>query len=211
MSISRSPGAERGSGEWGVNPIDAEASRTHDQAMALFSRTATVPRSVLRSSGLQRRRQPRLRVRLRVAWCAADLDEALADGADPLASDELTLRATKLVDPAKRAELVRTLELVVSHVSAGGPSPFPGPTILRRQPIARNRPELLALAWRLRIEGVHCLRGLAMADRMIRYDDSPLYMALGPLQLRHGIEETLAALEPDWDGQPADMPHRDSP
>jgi len=159
----------------------------------------------------QDERMPRtpLRARLRAAWRAADLDDALADGADPLESDELALRAMKLVDPANRAELVRTLELVVNHVSARGLSPLPGPTILRRQPIARNRPELLTLAWRLRTDGVHSLRGLAMADRMIRYVDSPLYMALGPLQLRHRIEETLAALEPDWDGQPADVPHGD--
>lgn len=151
-----------------------------------------------------------LRARLRAAWHAANLDDALADGTDPLASDELALRALKLADPKNRAELARTLELVVNHVSARGPSPLPGPTILRRHPIARNRSELLALAWRLRTDGIHCLRGLAMADRMIRYGDSPLYMALGPLQLRHRIEETLAALEPDWDGQPADVPHRDS-
>ena len=49
-----------------------------------------------------------------------------------------------------------------------------------------------------------------MADRLIRYGDSPLYMALGPLQLTHRIEEILAALEPDWDGVPPDMPHWDS-
>ena len=49
-----------------------------------------------------------------------------------------------------------------------------------------------------------------MADRLIGFGDSPLYMALGPLQLTHRIEETLAALEPDWDGLPADMPGGDS-
>jgi hypothetical protein len=26
------------------------------------------------------------------------------------------------------------------------------------------------------------------------------------MELRHRIEETLAAFEPDWDGQPAEMP-----
>lgn len=153
--------------------------------------------------------RPTLRTRLRAAWRAADLDDALADGADPLESKELTLQAMKLVETTKREELARSLELVVNHVSARGPSPPPGPTILRRKPIAQNRPDLLSLAWRLRGDGVHCLRGLAMADRLVRFGDSPLYMALSPLQLRHRIEETLAALEPDWDGMPADIPHGD--
>jgi hypothetical protein len=159
---------------------------------------------------LKLRKRPSFRARLRTALRAAELDEALANGANPLASDELALRAAQLVKPARRAELAESLELVVKQVAAGGPSPLPGPTILRRKPIARNRPGLLALARRLRSEGLHCLPGLAMADRLIGFGDSPLYMALDPLQLTYRIEEVLAALEPDWDGQPADMPHGDS-
>jgi hypothetical protein len=155
------------------------------------------------------RRRPRLRARLRAAWSASELDEALGDGADPLGSEELALRAAQLVDPARRAKLARSLELVVEQVAIGGPSPLPGPTILRRAPVARNRAGLLALARRLRSEGLHCLPGLAMTDRLVRFGDSPLYMALDSLQLEHRIEEILAALEPDWDGLPADMPHRE--
>jgi hypothetical protein len=156
------------------------------------------------------RNRPTLRARLRTAWSAAELDEALTEGADPLANEELALRAAQLVEPAKRVKLARSLEVVVDQVAAGGPSPLPGPTILRRQPIARNRPGLRALARRLRGDGLHCLRGLAMADRLISFGDSPLYMALDPLQLTHRIEEIQAALEPDWDGQPADRPQGDS-
>jgi hypothetical protein len=155
------------------------------------------------------RGRPTLRARLRAAWSAPELDEELADGADPLASDELALRAAHLVRPTTRAKLSQALDLVVKQVATRGPSP-PGPTILRREPIARNRPALLALARRLRGEGLHCLPGLAMADRLIGFGDSPLYMALDPLQLMHRVEEILAALEPDWDGQPADTPHGDS-
>ena len=126
-----------------------------------------------------------------------------------MGSGELTLRALKLCDPAHRARLTRSLEGVVNRVSFGGPSPVPGPTILRREPVMENRAELLRLARRLSLDGIHCLRGLAMADRLVRFGDSPLYIALGPLQLRHRIEETLAALEPNWDGMPADVPHED--
>jgi hypothetical protein len=151
-----------------------------------------------------------LRVRLRTAWKAPELDEALANGADPLASPELTLKASQLVHPGKRVELAHALELVVKQVASGGPSPLPGPTILRRQPVAGNLSELRALARRLRADGLHCLPGLALADRLIHYGDSPLYIALGPLELKHRIEEILAALEPGWDGLPADMPGWDS-
>lgn len=178
---------------WGIDPIGAEDAVGNDPPM----------------TPVHLRKRPTLRARLRTAWSAAELDEALANGADPLASDELTLRAAQLVEPAKRAKLARSLELLVKRVARGGSSPVPGPTILRREPIVRNRPALLALSHRLRSDGLHCLPGLAMADRLITYGDSPLYMALGPLQLRHRIEEILAALEPDWNGIPIDMPHED--
>jgi hypothetical protein len=162
-----------------------------------------------RRMSIRARHGPTLRARLRASWKADELDQALADGVDPLESEELTLKATQLVEPQRRIELARTLKLVVEQVTRGGPSPLPGPTILRREPIARNRRLLLALVRRLRDDDVHCLRGLAMADRLIRFGDSPLYMALGPLQLKHRVEDTLAAFEPDWDGVPADMPRAD--
>jgi hypothetical protein len=178
---------------WGADPIGNAGTGAHHGTMAT----------------LKLGKRPTLRARLRAAWKAAELDEALANGTDPLATDELTLRAARLVKPAKRVELAESLELVVKQVAAGGPSPEPGPTLLRRKPIAPNLPGLLALARRLRGDGLHCLPGLAMADRLVHYGDSPLYMALGPVELAHRIEETLAALEPDWDGQPADMPRWD--
>jgi hypothetical protein len=184
-------------------PIGRVGSVAHDGPMPSL-------RSGRDSAGLKLRKRPSLRARLRAAWSADKLDQDLADGADPLASDELALTAARLVRPDRRLELADSLERVVAQVASGGPSPLPGPTLLRREPIARNLGGLLCLADRLRTEGLHCLPGLAMADRLVRYGDSPLYMAMGPLQLRHRIEETLAALEPGWDGQPADVPRRDT-
>ena len=190
--------------KWCVSTIGVVGVVAHDRPMA--SIRLHRGHDEWRLTGQRLRKRPTLRARLRAAWNADELDEALADGADPLASDDLALTALRLVKPARRVELAQSLERVVEQVAARGPSPLPGPTILRREPISRNLGPLLALAARLRAGSPHCLRGLAMADRLVRYGDSPLYMALDPLQLRYRVEETLAALEPGWDGQPADMP-----
>jgi hypothetical protein len=194
--------------KWGTDPIGGAGTVAQTGPMSSLSRRSA-RRTAPLPPDLERRRRPTLRTKLRTAWSADELDEALANGADPLASDELTLRADQLVKPTTRVELAQTLELIVEQVGCGGPSPLPGPTILRREPIARNCPGLLTLAQRLRRDGLQCLPGLAMADRMIRYGDTPLYMGLDPQQLMHRIEEILAALEPGWDGVPADMPHGD--
>lgn len=105
------------------------------------------------SPRLDVRRRPTLRLRLRTLWIAPELDEALASGADPLVSEELTLRAQQLAEPEKRAEFARSIELIVEDAGAIGPQLVPGPTILKRGPIARNRSVLLALARRLRGQG----------------------------------------------------------
>jgi hypothetical protein len=155
---------------------------------------------------MERRRRPTLRVRLRARWSAPELDERLAAGADPLGSAELALRSEQLVEPSRRAALARSIELVV-EAADGRSSPVPGPTILRRTPITKNRAALLTLAERLKSKGLQCLPGLAMADRLVRFGDSPLYVALDEAQLRYRIDEILAALDPNWDGQPGDFAH----
>jgi hypothetical protein len=149
--------------------------------------------------------RPSLRSRLRAILKTAELDEALANGADPLASPELRLQAMKLVEPARRARLARSLDAIAEAVLAGAPSP-PGPTILRRRSIRPNCRRLRILARRLRDDHLHCLPGLALADRTIAFGDSPLYVALGPTQLEHRLEDIMAALEPGWDRRPVDFP-----
>jgi hypothetical protein len=132
-----------------------------------------------------------MRTRLR----AAELDQALAAGADPLASEELTLRAEQLAQPTRREDYARSLELVAESAQAGWLQTAPGPTIRNRKPVVKNQEALLALARRLRGTGPHCLRGLAMTDLLIHCGTSSLYAAPSPDQLRQKVEEILAALD----------------
>jgi hypothetical protein len=126
---------------------------------------------------------------------ASELDEALAGGADPLESEELTLRAEQLVDPTKREDFARSLELIVEAAQGGWLQFVPGPAIQKRKPVVHNQAALLALAQRLRGQGPHCLRGLAMTDQLIHCGTSCLYAAPSPDQLRLKVEQILAALD----------------
>ena len=91
----------------------------------------------------------------------AELDQALADGADPRESRELALRAHQLTKPGKRIRFARAIEKVVSDVGSPEPQILLG--IYRRDPVLKNRVLLRALADRLRAEAPVRLRGLAMA------------------------------------------------
>jgi hypothetical protein len=126
---------------------------------------------------------------------APKLDEALAQGVDPLESEELTLRAEQLVDPTKREDFARGLELIVEAAQGGWLQFVPGPTIHKRKPVVVNQEALLALARRLRGRGPHCLPGLAMTDLLLHSGTSALYAAPSPDQLSQTVEEILAALE----------------
>lgn len=142
------------------------------------------------------RARPRLLVRLRSHLKAAELDQQLAAGADPLSSDELLWRAQQLTEPHHRLEYAETIKRVLAEVEHGPPQMLPGPKLVARDVIKANRSLLLVLAERLRGEGVFGLRGLAMVELLVRYGDSPLYRGLSPFELRLSLLQTLAALDP---------------
>lgn len=144
-----------------------------------------------------RRRRPNLVVRWRTFWKAAELDQALAAGCDPLASDPLLWRAEQLVDPKARLDLAKALEQIVEEVEHRGPQMLPGPHLERRSVVHANRSLLLVLAERLRSDGTHGLRGLAKADLLVSYGDSALYRGPSALTLKLKLLEALAALDPN--------------
>lgn len=145
---------------------------------------------------LRRRCRPGLRVRWRSRRHAAELDQLLAEGADPLASDELLCRAQMLAEPNCRLGLADTIEAVVRLVDNGSPQGIGLPRILRRDVIRRNRRLLLALAERLRSQGLLDLRGLARAELLVSFGDSVMYQGAGPAKLRVQLVDLLAALDP---------------
>jgi hypothetical protein len=151
--------------------------------------------------GPLRRLRPRLRVRLRSLWNRAELDQALAAGVDPLASEDLLWRAEQLVETQQRVELAETIDRIVKEVDRGGPQLLGGPVLMRRDVIRDNRSLLRVLAERLRSDGPQGLRGLAKVELLVRYGDSAIYRGPSALTLRLELLEALAALDPNdgWD------------
>jgi hypothetical protein len=139
--------------------------------------------------------RPTLGLRLRTFWRIPELDLALANGTDPLDSEELTLRAQQLVEPELRTELAYSIEKVLKAV-AWRHQPLPGPRIYERSPIEANRSLLLELRARLTDHRPHRLRGLAMSELMIRYGDSCLYRATSARQLEQELCRVLELLDP---------------
>lgn len=108
-------------------------------------------------------------------WRARGLDRELAAGADPIASDELSLRVGQLAAGATRARFARALRDAVA-VANGRQAPLTV-TRLQRATIRANHGLLLALADRVLDGGVVGVRGLAMVARLLEDRGSPLYAA----------------------------------
>jgi hypothetical protein len=147
------------------------------------------------SRGLARRtRGPLLGglwLRVLTWWVAADLDRQLANGTDPLRSDELSLRAGQLGSAATRSRLAVALRGAV-EVANGRHAPLIS-TRLRRHEIRENEDSLLALADRLRNGEPLGVEGLAMTARLVRDHSSPMYRA--GASLPDAVSAALAALE----------------
>ncbi len=138
-----------------------------------------------------------MKTRLRSWWHALELDSALADGVDPLATDELIARAESLVRPDTRLGFARSLRELVAIAERPRARIFGGPEAFAREQIRCNRSPLLALASRLEEQGLQCLRGLAMTSVLLQDGRSPLHRARAPVELEEEIELALVALDPE--------------
>jgi hypothetical protein len=123
-------------------------------------------------------------------WVAPDLDRRLADGTDPLLSDEVSLRAGQLGSAGTRSRLAVALCRAVK-VANGRQAPLIT-TRLRRRAIRENEDLLLALAARLRSGEPLGVAGLAMTARLVKDHSSPMYRA--GASLRDSLSMALTAL-----------------
>lgn len=132
-------------------------------------------------------------LRVLTRWRAAGLDRQLANGTDPMQSDELSLRAGQLGSSATRSRLAVALNEAV-QIANGHHRPLIA-TRLRRLEIQENDQLLLTLADRLRHGAPLGIQGLAMTARLVHDRSSPLYRSGASGSLTRTLLEALAALE----------------
>jgi hypothetical protein len=140
--------------------------------------------------------RPSLALRLRVRWNAAQLDAALADGADPGASKSLALRAQQLADPKHRARMGKSIGHVLDLTERGRAGQLfviGGP--LRPDQVEDSRPQLLELADRLEAIDSPPIQGLAMANLLVADGGAAVYSCEPSDALRPAIEGIPAALD----------------
>jgi hypothetical protein len=160
---------------YGARPFDAPANS--------FRRPASEgpPRSV--------------RLRVRTALQRAELTRALAEGADPDASHELSLRAAQLTCDRSRRALARSLRHTVAEAHQ--------PAIRRARVVIINRAAVLDAEGaietaidRLGSSKPVSAQGMAIGVRILTDAYGPLYNASEPGTLRRAIDVATAALEP---------------
>jgi hypothetical protein len=134
-----------------------------------------------------------------VTWRQArELDEQLARGTDPIASDELSLRAGQLISARTRGRLACTLRGVVELADAPFDPVRLGSPAMRRAHVKANRELLLELADRVR-SGVHLgVQGLAITSILVRDGVSPLYSKAANSSLEAYVNDALLALDRGW-------------
>ena len=140
--------------------------------------------------------RPSVGLRLRVRWNAAQLDAALAAGADPGASRSLALRGQQLAEPKHRARIARSIDRLLELVERGA---MPQLSITRAplQPgrVEHSRTQLMELADRLEAADSLPVRGLAMANLLVEDGTAALYAHEPSDPLRPAVEAILAALD----------------
>jgi hypothetical protein len=126
-------------------------------------------------------RSPRTarRLRLAVLWRRAQLDRALADGADAAGSPDLALRAAQLESARVRGGYAAALRNVLD--AAEEPRrPISSAAPLNRRAIRFARPALVDFAAALTRPGHVRARGVAIAATLLRDPDSPLFVPAEP-------------------------------
>lgn len=136
-----------------------------------------------------------LRLRLRVAARRDDLDLALAGGADPTASEDLALRAARLVRERNRRGLARCLRLTIWEAEAGVSALRVSPRPVCRAAVLTDRDALLSLTERLESPRPAGPEGVAIAERLLNDLRSPLFVWAEPGTIRRLARLAAAAMD----------------
>jgi hypothetical protein len=124
---------------------------------------------------------------------APELDRQLANGIDPMGSDELSLRMGQLGSRATRVRLASALRQGV-QVASGQHPPLLA-TRLRRAEFQENEELLLALAERLRDGEPVGVQGLARTARLVDPRSGALYRSGPSGSLATAASKALSSLE----------------
>jgi hypothetical protein len=131
-------------------------------------------------------------LRVLTRWGAGDLDRRLADGSDPMISDELSLRVGQLGSAGTRTRLANAIRAAVEFAN-GRRAPLIA-TRLRRDEIRECDELLLTLAERLRAGEPVGAQGLAMTARLVDDRSGPMYRSRASGSLPVAVADALAAL-----------------
>jgi hypothetical protein len=134
-------------------------------------------------------------LRCATRWRARELDRQLAAGADPMESDQLSLRVGQLGSSRSRRRIACALRGVVALAERDAyPAMVPAPRI-QRPAVRASGGLLLEIAERLVSGEPLGVRGVAIASRLIEDRRGPLYRdgAGGPLTVT--AFEALVALD----------------
>jgi hypothetical protein len=141
--------------------------------------------------------RPALALRVRVFASRRSLDEALADGASPVWTPELALRARQLVSRGSRQQLATSLERLVKEAKRSVPPRAVAVPVPRRE-IVEAQTCLLSIAARLRDERPVYGRGMALLSRLLSEGSGPAYNSCAGESLRNAVERIAAALDGQW-------------
>jgi hypothetical protein len=130
-----------------------------------------------------------------VTWRQArELDEQLAHGTDPIASDELSLRAGQLGSARSRGRFACVLRGAVELADMPLDPWRMGRPAIQRARVQENRELLLELAHRLRAGGHLGVQGLAITSLLVGDGVSPLYDKAARSSLTASVNRALLTL-----------------
>ena len=141
--------------------------------------------------------RPTLALRARVFASRRSLDDALADGASPLWTLELALRARQLVSRGSRQQLASSLERLVKEAQRSV-SPRAVAVLLPRREISEAETSLFSIATRLRNERPMYARGTALLTQLVSDGSGPMYNAHTGGSLGRAVGAIAAALDGRW-------------